>query len=84
MTFREFLAWRHYSRIVPFGPEVLDLQFAQLAALFYNAHRDEHAAARPVGDFAFATPAPTPRQTPTEQLDLLRAWGEQLKARRRG
>jgi hypothetical protein len=77
MSAREFQTWRLFFRMRPFGGDVEDLRFGQLAALFFNAWRDGGRARGP-GDFTFGT-APVGRQDAQEMGDLLKRWFAQRR-----
>ncbi len=57
MSYREFLAWQKFMEIRPFGDDVIDLRFGQIAAIMHNAWRDKQAP-RTAGDYTFEAAAP--------------------------
>lgn len=47
MTWTQFMAWRDYAELEPFGPHHEDLRAGIVAATIANVHRDPKRRARP-------------------------------------
>lgn len=56
MPMPEIMQWRAYAAVHPIGPKRDDWRIAQLAALYFNAHRSKDHPPAKVSEFMWQPP----------------------------